>query len=175
MTILLEVLKFQNATVHEEALLCIGSIAGILQGDFSKYMNAFMPFLIAGLNSYQESMVCTVAVSVVSELCTALGASIIAVGNELVGTLLMNLQNPNIQRDVKPTIISCLGDIALAVGGEYERYLLPVMGMLVQASQSQVDNLAWDNIDYLNSLRYSIIEAYVGIIHGLADDAKGML
>ena len=92
MILLLEVLKFQNATVHEEALLCIGSIATVLQSDFSKYMNSFMPFLMSGLNSTQEAMVCTCAVGVVTELCNSLGGSIIAVGNELVGALLTNLQ-----------------------------------------------------------------------------------
>ena len=48
------------------------------------------------------------------------------------------------------------------------------MFMLVQASQTQMENNHWDNIDYLNTLRHSIIEAYVGIIHGLSDGGKGM-
>lgn len=73
---------------------------------------------------------------------------------------------------MKPRIVSCLGDIALAVRGCFERYLSFVMPMLIQASQTVFDNADDESVEYLSSLRFSILEAYTSIITGLAEDGK---
>lgn len=50
-------------------------------------------------------------------------------------------QDNSVHRSVKPQILSVLGDIALAIGVAYEKYLDIVLGILVQASQIQVDKV----------------------------------
>jgi importin subunit beta-1 len=72
--------------------------------------------------------------------------------------------------------MSCFGDIALAISGDFEKYLKPVVQMLQEASGTRVQdgggpsNEEW--VDYLNSLREGVLEAYTGIIHGLRDANK---
>lgn len=59
------------------------------------------------------------------------------------------LQDNSVHRSVKPQIISLFGDLALAIGPAYEKYLEVVLTMLIQASQIQVDrvsHLFWNHV-----------------------------
>jgi len=117
--------------------------------------------------------VCNVAVGVVGDVARALEEKLIPYCDEIMQLLLQNLQNPSIERSIKPQIISTLGDIALAVGGHFERYLPYPMMMLNQASQTKFENMDSENTDYLYTLREAVLEAYTGILQGLSADKKG--
>ncbi|EPB66619.1 hypothetical protein ANCCEY_14289 [Ancylostoma ceylanicum] len=47
-------------------------------------------------------------------------------------------QSPRLDKDVKVTILGCFGDIALAIGEHFERYIQIVMSMLIEASTAAV-------------------------------------
>ena len=127
-------------------------------------MPHFRPFLGLGLANYEEHQVCAVAIGVVGDICRALEGNVLPYCDEIVGLLLRNLQNPALNRNVKPPILSCFGDIALAVGGNFEKYMQVTMSMLVQASGTAVDAANPDLVDYLNQLREGIFEAYTGVL-----------
>merc|ERR1719230_732301 len=59
--------------------------------------------------------------------------------------------------------------------GEFQKYLAPVVEMLREASMTQLSDGPANNeewVEYLNSLREGVLEAYTGIIHGLRDANK---
>jgi importin subunit beta-1 len=74
-----------------------------------------------------------------------------------------------VHRDIKPIVISCFGDIAMAIGAAYEPYLSVSTMLLMQASSQQPPDDDDELIVFINSLRLSILEAYSGIILGLSD------
>jgi len=83
--------------------------------------------------------------------------------------LLKDLSNSMLNRSVKPPIFSCFGDIALAIGENFEKYLPYAMPMLQGAAEllGTLDQSDDDMVDYGNQLRRGIFEAYSGILQGI--------
>jgi len=166
------VLNSNNSECHEEALLAIGGIARIMGPQFAKFMQGFYGYLLTGLKTCTAYSMCGIAVGVLGDLCRSLEGQIAHFSDEIMKVLLRNLENQNLERMIRPRIITVLGDIALAVGGRFKRYLPYVMPILVNTSTKLVANESMDleDLDYLNLLRESILEAYTGVLNGLADD-----
>jgi len=92
--------------------------------------------------------------------------------DDIMSALIEALQNSSLHRSVKPPVLSCFGDIALAIGAKYEPYLQVSLMMLLQAAQTVAPEGDDDLIDYVNMLREGILEAYTGIIQGLKDGGR---
>jgi len=172
MQVLLRVLAARSATVHEEAMLAVGALAYATGEGFEKYMTALYPFIEVGLKNHEEYEVCNVTVGVVGDLCRALEAKILPFCDSIVYQLLQDLQSTQLHRSVKPPILSCFGDLALAVGVGFEKYLAYVVPMLQSATQLSLMTPKDDDemIDYNNMLRNGIFEAYAGLLQGFKDD-----
>merc|ERR1711966_551064 len=125
-----------------------------------------------GLKNHEEYEVCNVTVGVVGDLCRALDAKILPFCDGIVYQLLQDLQSTQLHRSVKPPILSCFGDIALAVGVGFEKYLPYVVPMLQSATQLSISTPKTDEemIDYNNMLRSGIFEAYAGVLQGFKND-----
>lgn len=86
--------------------------------------------------------------------------------------LITNLQSPVLHSDVKPAILSCFGDIALAIGAEFEPFLDLVMLALQQVGGMRAEKDNWELMDYVVRLHEGSVEAYVGIVQGLGSGQK---
>ena len=103
----------------------------------------------------------------VGDICRSVGSRVLQWSDEMMEVLLSNLGDNSVHRLVKPQILSVFGDMALATGPEFRKYLDHVLQTLMQASQAQVDRSDYDLLDYLNELREGCLEAYTGIIQGV--------
>jgi len=169
MTLFLRVFACHSSTVHEEAMLAIGALAYATGPDFVKYMPNFFTYLEAGLQNYEEYQVCSISVGVVGDICRALEDKILPFCDRIMTVLLKDLSNSMLNRSVKPPIFSCFGDIALAIGENFEKYLPYAMPMLQGAAEllGTLDQSDDDMVDYGNQLRRGIFEAYSGILQGI--------
>lgn len=173
MQILLQVFTNRGAVAHEDAFLAIGKVCDNLRGDFIKYMPYLQVHLVNALKTYDEFQLCIVAVGIIGDACRALGKSIMPFCDDLMRCLLELLQSPVLHRSVKPHVFSHFADIALAIEGDFERYCGVILDMLKQAGEVNIDSdVDEDLIDYINSLRNAILEAYIGILQGLTEAKK---
>lgn len=171
---LLQVLSTRNAAAAEEAFMAAGAMANAIGPKFEVYMQYFGPVLLTGLQNSEEYMVCSVAVGVVGDLCRALEKKVLPLCDEIVKALIEILRNPALNRSVKPPVLSCFGDIALAVEGDYERYAISSLQMIIQAAGA-CGSIATDDeeiVEYMNQLRESVLEALTGIVQGLGAAQK---
>ncbi|KAG0197142.1 karyopherin beta [Mortierella sp. GBA30] len=169
MTVLLQLLNAatKHSTILEDAFLAIGALCTALETDFARYLETFAPFLFNALQNHEEYQLCSIAVGLIGDICRGMGPLSAPYCTEFMRTLLQNLQSPALHRSVKPAILSCFGDIALAIEGQFANYLDVTMGVLAQACNIQAAPTDYDMMDYVNQLREGIVDAYVGIVQGL--------
>ena len=139
-----------------------------------------MPLLLTGLRSFEGSL-STICTGVVVDLCGSLGPLIQPYADDLMQALFHMIREGSAKdRDVKAAAISCFGDMALSIGAAFQPYMEPTMMALMQASQQQPhlnneDMIAFTNklwcsvFEFWNKLRGSVLEAYSGILVGLAE------
>lgn len=178
MALFLRIFACRSATVHEEAMLAIGALAYVTGADFAKYMQDFYQYLQMGLQNFEEYQVCSITVGVVGDICRALDDKVLLYCDGIMTQLLQNLSSNQLHRSVKPPIFSCFGDMALAIGEQFERYLVLAMPMLqgaaelsAQAAANQDDEMG----EYYNQLRIGILEAYSGIFQGFKNKRPDLM
>ncbi|CAF3394129.1 unnamed protein product [Rotaria sp. Silwood1] len=170
MQALLQMLKTNSgktSAVQEDALVAIGTLVEVLGMNFIKYIDHVLPFIYEALNNHAEYQICAAAVGVVGDLSRSLLDKLAPYCDQIMTHLLNCLGDDKLHRSVKPQILSTFGDIALAIGGYFKKYLEHVLNTLNQACRAQVSKNDYDMIDYLNELREGCLSAYTGIIQGL--------
>ncbi|CCM03217.1 uncharacterized protein FIBRA_05341 [Fibroporia radiculosa] len=169
MTLILQLMGSagKTSTILEDAFLVVGSLASALEQGFNPYIQAFLPYLYPALKAHEDTQLCTVAVGIIGDISRALSEQTAQYSNAFMSVLLENLQSDVLNRNVKISILSCFGDIALAIGPAFEPYMNTTMGVLRQAGALQPNPLDSDLVEYVALLREGILEAYTGIVTGL--------
>lgn len=168
--------RTMSVLVEDIYLLASGMIISI--GPlFDCFVNELVPHiseLIHSASSYtlsdQDHRLCSIGVGIISDLCCTLPNSIKPHANLFMQLLLNNLSNGNLHKDVKPISISCLGDIAHALGPDFLPSVNMLMMILQQAGNMQADQNDVQMTAYVDAIRVSIIEAFVGMLQGLGQD-----
>ncbi len=70
--------------VQEDALMAVSTLVEVLGEGFSKYMEAFKPFLLVGLRNVAEYQVCHSAVGLVGDICRALTTGVLPYCDEVL-------------------------------------------------------------------------------------------
>jgi importin subunit beta-1 len=161
--------------LHEEALLLVSSLAEVSGSAFGRYMGSFSPHLQVGLTNIDDVKTCSHTISMIGTISCCLGAQMTQYCAPILELLYGHLKNENVDRKIKAAIMPIFGDIALQIGGEFEKFLPPVLAVLQDAANTQIPEEQRTNeesVEYLTGLRINVMEAYQGIIHGLKEGGK---
>eukprot|EP01080_Neovahlkampfia_damariscottae_P009376 gene9376-1587_t len=167
---LLLTLISQGTPAIDDAFLAVDAVVDALGVEFERYLKPFMALLIKGISNYRDEHLCLTCVSIVVDVCTAVGDKLEPYTDDLITALLNNLLIKDISKDIKPPVIGCFGDIAMALKGKFEKYLQQVTIVLKQAGEAKVDPTNEELIDYVNLLRENILNSYTGMLQGLKKD-----
>jgi hypothetical protein len=108
-----------------------------LEQGFAPYVGAFLPYLHPALKAHEDSQLCTVAVGLIGDITRSLGDQSAQYAGAFMSVLIENLQSEVLSRNVKISVLTCFGDIALAIGPAFEPYMDTAMGVLGQAGRVQ--------------------------------------
>ena len=123
---LLVVLQQKHDVATLEAIMAIGAVADKYGTHFARYLPHVLPFVHQGLQNWEAYQACGQTAGVVGDICRACPAAIADPQHcdVLMQLLLADLENPQLNRQVKPGVISVIGDIAMAVEGNFDRFVV---------------------------------------------------
>ncbi|KAK2075143.1 hypothetical protein P8C59_009293 [Phyllachora maydis] len=162
-----------KSSVPDAVFAAISALANAMEEDFSKYMEAFAPFLYNALGNIEEPSLCAMAIGLVSDITRSLGERAQPYCNDFMNYLLNNLRSMALANQFKPAILQCFGDIAGSIGGHFETYLSVVAQVLQQAATVTASaEGSYEMLDYIISLREGIMDAWGGIIGAMKTSGK---
>ncbi|KAL4785878.1 armadillo-type protein [Aspergillus varians] len=152
-----------KSSVPDVVFATVGAIAGALEEDFEKYMEPFSPFLYNALGNQEEPGLCSMAIGLVSDISRALNEKVLPYCDTFMNHLMNSLSSATNQ--LKPAILETFGDIAQAIGEQFDKYLTVVGQVLKQASLVTAStDVTIEMLDYIISLREGIMDAWGGIL-----------
>ncbi|THY47692.1 ARM repeat-containing protein [Aureobasidium pullulans] len=164
-----------KSSVPDTIFAAIGALAGAVEEDFAKYMEAFSPFLYTALANQEEPAICAMAIGLVSDISRALNEKIQPYCDALMNNLLNDLRSSTLGNQFKPAILQCFGDIAQAIGGAFETYLSVVAQVLQQAASISVPDSSFEMLEYVVTLREGIMDAWSGAFMAMRSAGKSQL
>lgn len=169
MTNLANIIQSPNrgAGVVEDAFAVVGELAGALESGFVKYLEPFSGFLFASLEALDDSHVTQAGVYLVSDISRSVNEALAPYTESLLQLIVGILRSPVVSRDVKPSAITAIGEIAMAVGSGFVPYLNLIMEMLSQAGATSAQSNDMALVEFVWTMRESIVDAFIGIMNGL--------
>jgi importin subunit beta-1 len=182
-----------NSQVQEEAFMLINSMAIKLDERFDVYTPRLVQKMTQFLEKSEDNQVISALCGTITDLCGIIqgkmGDHASPILSSIVGRLQqkMDAQNNKDEWDQNAFryhnirhMISCIGDIALAIGPNFLFYF-PDIIPLINAMTTEVISTSphieddYNMLEYINLLREALCECYQGIVQSLTEDPQGII
>lgn len=134
-----DAVSLTSSGVQEDALLALSALLDVMGEGFLPYLDSVLPILYRCLYMCAETQVCINAIGLLSDLCRVITRHIAPYCDNIVQILMEVLQSTTADKSIRPAILSAFGDISLALGPGFAKYLPIVLETLQQATRAEVD------------------------------------
>lgn len=155
-----ECLNLPKMLVRGEIYIAISK----LLSHFSVHLKKFIPFVIRDLNC-DEIFVFKAALNLLSDCALYLETSFVEFTPTVIPALANAITSSEVDLELKPRIISGLGDIALAVGRSFEPYISLCVLILAQINTLNREG----DEEYVDGLKKSVVELFSCLFVALGD------
>lgn len=175
--LLLEVLQANGSdpTVMEEAMNTFSALV-TAEVNCDVPIRSLVPHIEKGLRNHSEKYAFLRCIGAVSDLFSFLGADMEPYAQTVMTILCDTLSDSTVRREIKPPILSLMGDVCLAISDRFQKFLSVVSNILRRATEMAMHSMPRmdeEDVEYLTHLFIAIIEAYTGIAQGLSSEAAG--
>jgi hypothetical protein len=182
------------ASVQIEALLALSSIVERTDAGFLPFLGTMIPFAISALQCKENEDAFKIALVVIGDMARAVGSHMAVYVDTILPLLFSALgvraatvfkrcyfayvkwiflttppppptQDDDVDRSLKPVVLSAFGDLTLAAGEYFQQHIPIIMSALGSASLycahpcSADDDDDW--VEFVNQLREGVINAFV--------------
>lgn len=139
----LQCLKLPRMLAHGEIYIVISKLLSA----FSIHLKKFIPFLIRDITN-PELFILKAALNLLSDCAILLESNFVEFAQNVIPELVKAIASQEVPVEIKPKIVSGLGDIALAIGKSFEPYISLCIRLLTlintlnrEGDEDYVDNL----------------------------------
>lgn len=160
-----------DTSVHDEVFLMIGGFINIIEKKFERYVEVFFPFLCTAMKEYKFKDTCVTATHVAGDITRALEGDVLPYSDTIVTICLELLMVPNIDINIKTSILSLFGDISMAIQENFEKYLHYVLPIFKSACEEIIvkplDINDEDDMDMIHAVFIGLCEGIQGLLQGV--------
>jgi hypothetical protein len=164
MKVVQSILSSDEIDLKEEAIYILNYLSSNMGNFFIPYLPQVIMRILDFIQNWDESGLKISALSLIGDFCRATGNDgIFPYCDLIMNSIVELLTSPDLDRSVKPSIILAVADIGLAIEGNFEKYFLTIMPLLL-SSDVEITNQDETEIDFRNSLQEAILIAFSGLI-----------
>jgi importin subunit beta-1 len=163
-----------DAPVAEaECLLVIMAVITATDEDFFKYIAAAYPYIKKAIEKTDAINVSKCGISIIGDATQALGQKMLPYCDDIMESFVKILRNHLVEKQIKLTVFTSFGSIALSIGASFEKYLPVVMTLMREAATVQLpENADEETLEYMTDLRSEIMSSYTCILQGMNDSQR---
>lgn len=158
--------------VDSDGMYIISALSTCIEKHFVGYLDKVWPFIEHTLQNKQDDIeLFKVCVGTVADIARACDVQFIP-KIDVLSRFFAALEAPQINRDVKLNIFSCVGDIFLATKEQSQNYLHRLISIFDKSFNATIElsqDTSSDSQEYADQLKEKLIESYICVLHGIND------